>query len=57
VPSPATRQYIQKSKEKLELINYNTSLFIYDSKEGGTLEKTLFEAIEEAKKRIEEQKA
>jgi len=57
VPSPTTRQYIQKSKEKLELINYNTSLFIYDSKEGGTLEKTLFEAIEEAKKRIEEQKA
>jgi len=57
VPSPATRQYIQKSKEKFELINYNTSLFIYDSKEGGTLEKTLFEAIKEAKKRIEEQKA
>ena len=52
VPSPATRQYIQKSKEKLELINYNTSLFIYDSKEGGTLEKTLFEAIEDTLKSV-----
>jgi len=57
VSSPTTKQYIEKAQEKLNLINYNTKLFIYDSEKGGTLEQTLSAAIEETKRRIEEQKA
>lgn len=50
VPSPFAKNYIEKSKKKLEKIKYNTSLFVYP--EQGSFEEVVVNAIEEAKKRV-----
>jgi len=52
VPSPMTRNYIERAQSKLKLVSYNTKLFVYDSTKGGSLEETLLNAVEEAKRRI-----
>jgi len=52
VPSPMTRNYIERAQSKLKLVSYNTKLFVYDSAKGGSLEETLLNAVEEAKRRV-----
>ncbi len=50
VPSPFTKNYIEKAKKKLDKVNYNTKLFIYP--EEGEFEEVVMNAIEEAKSRV-----
>jgi len=50
VPSPFAKNYIEKTRKKLEKIKENTKLFVYP--DGGSLEEVVVNAIEEAKKRI-----
>ncbi|RSN78073.1 type I-A CRISPR-associated protein Cas7/Csa2 [Candidatus Methanodesulfokora washburnensis] len=49
VPSPFSKNYIERAEEKAKKVNYNTKLFKYT---GGTgFEDTIMEAIMEAKRR------
>ena len=48
VPSPFTKNYIEKAKKKKEKIDYGTELFIYP--EQGGFEEVVVNAVEKAKK-------
>jgi CRISPR-associated protein Csa2 len=49
VPSPFSKNYVERAEKKLEKVNYNTKLFTY-RKDGG-FEDVVIEAVNEAKKR------
>jgi len=49
VPSPFSKNYVERAEEKLKKVNYNTKLFTY-KKEAG-FEAVVIDAINEAKKR------
>mgnify|MGYP000650150011 CR=1 FL=1 len=51
VPSSFSINYIEKSKAKREKISHNTSLYIYDGREG-SFEETVINAISDAEKRV-----
>jgi len=52
VPSSFTKKYIENAEKKLEKINKNTKLYIYKRDGEKSFEETLYEAIEDAEKRI-----
>ncbi len=49
VPSPFTRDYIERTRKKLEKISYNTDIYIF---EGGSFEAFVADAIENIKRRV-----
>ncbi len=49
IPSPLSKNYVEKTKKKKEKVNYNTKLFVYP--DDGELEEVVINAIEEAKNR------
>lgn len=50
VPSPFAKNYVDKSKKKVDKVNYNTKLFVFP--DDGEFEEVVVNAIEEARKRI-----
>jgi len=50
VPSPFAKNYVEKTKKKMEKVNYNTKLFVFP--DDGEFEEVVVNAIEEAKKMI-----
>ncbi|MCE4605951.1 MAG: type I-A CRISPR-associated protein Cas7/Csa2 [Desulfurococcales archaeon] len=55
VPSPLVKTYIQRAKQKLENVNYNTKLYTYSQEEGESFEKVLSKAFGDALNRIKSQ--
>ncbi len=49
VPSPFTRDYIERTRKKLEKISYNTDIHIFDS---GSFEAFVADAIDKIKRRV-----
>jgi len=49
VPSPFSKNYVEKAEEKLKKVNYNTQLFTYKKEVG--FEAVIMDAMNEAKKR------
>lgn len=50
VPSPFAKNYVEKTKRKIEKVNYNTKLFVFP--DNGEFEEVIVNAIKEAKKRV-----
>jgi len=50
VPSPFTRNYIEKTRKKMEKVNYNTKLFVFP--DDGGFEEVAVRAVEGAKGRL-----
>ncbi len=50
VPSPFTKNYIDKARKKLERVSYDTKLFVYP--EQGEFEEVVIDAIDEAKQKL-----
>jgi len=50
VPSPFAKNYVEKTKKKMEKVNYNTKLFVFP--DDGEFEEVVVNAIEEAKKSV-----
>ena len=49
VPSPSSRDYIERTRKKLEKISYNTDIYIF---EGGSFEAFVADAIDKIKRRV-----
>ncbi|MEM0488569.1 MAG: type I-A CRISPR-associated protein Cas7/Csa2 [Candidatus Bathyarchaeia archaeon] len=49
VPSPSTRDYIERTRKKLEKVDYNTDIHIF---EGGSFESFVADAIDKIKRRV-----